>query len=79
MVERYERKRKIMKLGLALLIFCFILHCWPVIELFDRPTPIILGLPPILFWTVLGIIITVICMNILYFLEYVRGEVKEER
>jgi len=51
--------------GVISMISMFVLFCWPGIVLFDRPGPLILGLPPMLWGTYLCVVLCVILMSIL--------------
>ena len=51
-------------LAILLCIFTFLLFCWPGIILFNRPAPLIFGLPPMLWGVYLCVIICVILMTI---------------
>ncbi|MBN2552274.1 MAG: hypothetical protein JXB06_05870 [Spirochaetales bacterium] len=51
--------------GVIAMIAMFVLFCWPGILLFDRPGPLFLGLPPMLWGTYLCVLLCVILMSIL--------------
>jgi len=60
------KKKKAGILGFILMVLCYLLLCWPGILLFDRPGPLVLGMPPMLWGIYLGVLIVVGCMVLLY-------------
>ena len=64
-IQKNEKKKRLW-VTICLLILSFLLVCWPGIALFNRPEPIVLGLPPILFWVYLVTLIVVGFMCLAY-------------
>jgi hypothetical protein len=54
------------QIGLGLLVLCYALLCWPGVLLFNKTSPIILGLPPFAFVNYLMVLIIVGIMLLLY-------------
>lgn len=52
------------KVSVLLCVCSFLMFCWPGILLFDRPAPLVFGLPPMLWGTYLCVILCVILMLI---------------
>ena len=51
---------------MCLMILSYILLTWPAIVILNRPAPLILGLPLIIFWIHLMLMLTVGTMLLLY-------------
>jgi len=52
--------------GIGLMILCYVLLCWPGILLFNKPTPIIAGLPPFILTNYIMVLVIVGIMFLLY-------------
>lgn len=52
--------------GIGLMALCYALICWPGLSLFNKPTPIVAGLPPFAFANYLMVPIVVGIMLLLY-------------
>ena len=55
----------------------FVAMCFSV-SLWDRIDPVILGLPFNLFWLILWIVLTSVCMAVAYRVEVPRGEKRRD-
>ncbi|MDM5209345.1 DUF3311 domain-containing protein [Cytobacillus kochii] len=68
------KKRKFISLYVVVTMIPFLLLIFPLFELVNRPTPIILGLPFSFFWVILWIFITFVALIVLYFIDPDKNE-----
>ena len=59
-------KEKFQKIYLITILIPFLMVIFPIYEIANRSTPIILGMPVSFFWVVLWIVIVFIAITILY-------------
>lgn len=68
------KKRKFISLYVVVTMIPFLLLIFPLFELVNRPTPIILGLPFSFFWVILWIFITFVALIVLYLIDPDKNE-----
>lgn len=71
-------RRKFQKIYLAAVIVPFLMLIFPLFEIGNRATPIVLGLPFAFFWVILWIVITFLVITGLYLIDPDHKEKKEE-
>ncbi len=69
------------KLYVGFLIFfliCLIFQIFPLAEIANKPLPIVFGMPFLMFWIVMWIVIEFIGLIILYYLDVIKygGDIK---
>lgn len=71
-------RRKFQTIYLVAVIIPFLMLIFPLFEIGNRATPIVLGLPFSFFWVILWIVITFLIITGLYFIDPDHKEEKGE-
>ncbi len=67
------KKKKLYTSFIIFFIICFLFQVFPLAEIANRPTPIVLGMPFLMFWIVMWIMIEFVGVIILYYLDVIKG------
>ncbi len=68
-----SKKKKLYTSFIIFFIICFLFQVFPLAEIANRPTPIVLGMPFLMFWIVMWIMIEFVGVIILYYLDVIKG------
>jgi hypothetical protein len=71
--NRGKDKRRLYTFFIIFFIICFLFQVFPLEEVANRPTPIVLGMPFLMFWITMWIVIEFIGLIILYYLDVIKG------
>ncbi len=71
--KKEKDKRGLYTFFIIFFIICFLFQVFPLAEIANRATPIVLGMPFLMFWVTIWIVIEFIGLIILYYLDVIKG------
>lgn len=72
-IKKGTSRKKLYTFFIIYFIICLLFQIFPLAEIANRATPIVWGMPFLMFWIVMWIIIEFIGLIVLYYLDVVKG------